>query len=106
MASALAAPLLRAAETKRVRIRDVQTMVFLGGRTYTLVKVVSDEKFGEILGVHIIGPEAFELIGEAVAAMESEATVESMMNTIHAHPTLYEAIGEAFQNVHGLAINI
>jgi dihydrolipoamide dehydrogenase len=76
------------------------------GKHEGFVKVVSDEKFGEILGVHIIGPEAFELIGEAVTAMESEATVESMMSTIHAHPTIYEAIGEAFQNVHGLAINI
>jgi dihydrolipoamide dehydrogenase len=70
------------------------------------VKVIADERFGEILGVHIIGPEAFELIGEAVTAMESEATVESMMNTIHAHPTIYEAMGEAFNNVYGLAINI
>jgi dihydrolipoamide dehydrogenase len=70
------------------------------------VKVVSDEQLGEILGVHIIGPEAFELIAEAVTAMESEATVDSMMSTIHAHPTLYEAIGEAFNNVYGLAINI
>jgi dihydrolipoamide dehydrogenase len=70
------------------------------------VKVIADETFGEILGVHIIGPEAFELIAEAVTAMESEATVESMMSTIHAHPTLYEAIGEAFNNVYGLAINI
>jgi dihydrolipoamide dehydrogenase len=70
------------------------------------VKIIADERFGEILGVHIIGPEAFELVSEAVTAMESEATVESMMSTIHAHPTLYEAIGEAFNNVHGLAINI
>jgi len=70
------------------------------------VKVVADEKFGEILGVHIIGPEAFELISEAVAAMEAEATVETMMSAIHAHPTLYEAMGEAFNNVYGLAINI
>ncbi|MBV8549922.1 MAG: dihydrolipoyl dehydrogenase [Acidobacteriaceae bacterium] len=70
------------------------------------VKVVADETFGEILGVHIIGPEAFELISEAVTAMEAEATVESMMATIHAHPTLYEAIGESFNNVYGLAINI
>jgi len=70
------------------------------------VKIVADEQFGEILGVHIIGPEAFELVSEAVTAMESEATVDSMMSTIHAHPTLYEAIGEAFNNVHGLAINI
>ena len=69
------------------------------------VKIVADEKFGEILGVHIIGPQAFELISEAVAAMEAEATVETLMSTIHAHPTLYEAIGEAFNNVYGLAIN-
>jgi dihydrolipoamide dehydrogenase len=69
------------------------------------VKVVADEKYGEILGVHIIGPEAFELIAEAVAAMEAEATVEVMMQTIHAHPTLYEALGEAFNAVYGLSIN-
>src|SRR6185312_2822988 len=69
------------------------------------VKVVADEKFGEILGVHIIGPEAFELISEAVTAMEAEATVETIMHTIHAHPTLYEAVGEAFNSVYGLAIN-
>jgi dihydrolipoamide dehydrogenase len=69
------------------------------------IKVVADEKYGEILGVHIIGPEGFELIGEAVAAMEAEATVELMMQTIHAHPTLYEALGEAFNAVYGLSIN-
>lgn len=69
------------------------------------VKIVSDEKYGEILGVHIIGYDAFELIAEAVAAMEAEATVDTMMATIHAHPTLYEAVGEAFNAVYGLSIN-
>ncbi len=69
------------------------------------VKIVADEKYGEILGVHIIGPEAYELIGEAVLAMESEATVETLMHTIHAHPTIYEAVGEAFNAVYGMAIN-
>ena len=69
------------------------------------VKIVADETYGEILGVHIIGPEAFELISEGVLAMESEATVETLMHTIHAHPTLYEAMGEAFNAVYGLAIN-
>jgi dihydrolipoamide dehydrogenase len=69
------------------------------------VKVVADEQYGEILGVHIIGPEAFELIAEAVTAMEAEATVDLMMQTIHAHPTLYEAVGEAFNAVYGLSIN-
>ncbi|HEY2012696.1 MAG TPA: dihydrolipoyl dehydrogenase [Bryobacteraceae bacterium] len=69
------------------------------------IKVVADEEYGEILGVHIIGPEAFELIAEAVTAMEAEATVDVMMQTIHAHPTLYEAMGEAFNAVYGLSIN-
>ena len=70
------------------------------------VKIVSDARFGEILGVHIIGPHAYELIGEAVTAMEAEATVETMIHAIHAHPTVYEALGEAFNNVYGQAINI
>jgi len=69
------------------------------------VKVVSDEAYGEILGVHIIGPHGYELIAEAVAAMEAEATVDTMIATIHAHPTLYEAVGEAFNAVYGQAIN-
>jgi dihydrolipoamide dehydrogenase len=69
------------------------------------VKIVAEESYGEILGVHIIGPEAFELIGEGVLAMESESTVETLMHTIHAHPTIYEAVGEAFNAVYGLAIN-
>ena len=75
------------------------------GRHDGFVKIVADETYGEILGVHIIGPEAFELISEAVTAMNAEATVETMINTIHAHPTLYEAMGEAFNAVYGRAIN-
>jgi dihydrolipoamide dehydrogenase len=75
------------------------------GRHEGFIKVVADERYGEILGVHIIGPEGFELIAEAVAAMEAEATVDVMMQTIHAHPTLYEAMGEAFNAVYGLSIN-
>jgi dihydrolipoamide dehydrogenase len=69
------------------------------------VKVIEDETYGEILGVHIIGPQGYELIAEAVAAMEAEATVDTMMHTIHAHPTIYEAVGEAFNAVDGLQIN-
>ena len=69
------------------------------------VKVIADAKFGEILGVHIIGPHAYELVAEAVTAMEAEATVDSMMATVHAHPTLTEAVGEAFSAVYGLSIN-
>ena len=70
------------------------------------VKVVSDGKYGEILGVHIIGPRATELIAEAVTAMQMEATVEEMMFTVHAHPTLYEALFDGFSSVHGMAINV
>ncbi len=75
------------------------------GRHDGFVKVVSEEEYGEILGVHIIGPQATDLIAEAVAAMEAEATVETIMNTIHPHPTVTEAVGEAFNAVYGLAIN-
>jgi dihydrolipoamide dehydrogenase len=75
------------------------------GRHDGFVKVVADEKHGEILGVHIIGPMATDLIAEAVAAMEAEATVETLMHTIHPHPTVSEAMGEAFNAVYGLAIN-
>ena len=70
------------------------------------VKVVSDAKYGEILGVHIIGPSATELISECVTAMELEATVEEMMFTIHAHPTLYESLLDGFSSVEGMAINV
>jgi dihydrolipoamide dehydrogenase len=70
------------------------------------IKVVSEEQYGEILGVHIIGPLATELISEAVTAMQLEATVEEMMFTIHAHPTLYEALLDGFSSVEGKAINI
>ena len=69
------------------------------------VKIVTDQAYGEILGVHIIGPQGFELIGEGVLAMEAEATVETLLHTIHAHPTIYEAVGEAFNAVYGMAIN-
>lgn len=69
------------------------------------VKVIADEEFGEILGVHILGPQATELIHEATVAMQSEATVESMRTTIHAHPTLSEAVLDAFNGIYGQAIN-
>jgi dihydrolipoamide dehydrogenase len=69
------------------------------------VKVIADAKYGEILGVHIIGPQATELIAEAVAVMELEGTVEQMMFAIHAHPTLAEAMLDAYGAVEGMAIN-
>ena len=70
------------------------------------VKIVSDEKYGEILGVHIIGPQATELIAECVTAIELEATVEEMMFTIHAHPTLAESLLDGFASVEGMAVNV
>jgi len=70
------------------------------------VKVVADAKYGELLGVHIIGPYATEIIAEAVTALELEATVEEMMFTIHAHPTVAEALLDGFSSVEGMAVNV
>ncbi|HUD23833.1 MAG TPA: dihydrolipoyl dehydrogenase [Acidobacteriaceae bacterium] len=70
------------------------------------VKVVADAKYGEVLGVHIIGPYATEIIAEAVTALELEATVEEMMFTIHAHPTVAEALLDGFSSVEGMAVNV
>ena len=70
------------------------------------VKVVADAKYGEVLGVHIIGPFATEIIAEAVTALELEATVEEMMFTIHAHPTVAEALLDGFSSVEGMAVNV
>ncbi|MDR3772530.1 MAG: dihydrolipoyl dehydrogenase [Terracidiphilus sp.] len=69
------------------------------------VKVVSEAKYGEILGVHILGAGATEMIAEAVAVLELEGTVEEMMSTIHAHPTLSEAMLDGYGAVLGMAIN-
>jgi dihydrolipoamide dehydrogenase len=70
------------------------------------VKVVADAKYGEVLGVHVIGPYATEIIAEAVTALELEATVEEMMFTIHAHPTVAEALLDGFSSVEGKAVNV
>ncbi len=75
------------------------------GQHEGFIKIVSDADHGEFLGVHIIGPQATELIAEAVVAMELEATVEDLMWTIHAHPTLAEAMLDASNSVYGMAIN-
>jgi dihydrolipoamide dehydrogenase len=75
------------------------------GQHEGFIKIVSDADYGEILGVHIIGPQATELIAEAVVAMELEATVEDLVWTIHAHPTLAEAMLDASNSVYGMAIN-
>ncbi len=69
------------------------------------VKVIADKKYGEILGVHIIGPAAAELINEASSIIEMEITVEEMLKTIHGHPTYSEVMYEAFADVLGMAIH-
>ncbi len=70
------------------------------------VKIVADKKYDEILGVHIIGPRATELVAEAVLALRTECTVEELIHTIHAHPTMSEAVGEAAHATHGAAIHM
>jgi dihydrolipoamide dehydrogenase len=78
----------------------------IAGETEGFVKIVGEAKYDELLGVHIIGHKATELIGEATIALRLESTVEEMIRTIHAHPTMSEAIGEAAHAVHGAAIHI
>ena len=75
------------------------------GQHEGFVKIVTDAKHGEILGVHIIGPTATELIAESVVALEMECTAEDLANIIHAHPTLSEAMLDAANAVFGMPIN-
>jgi dihydrolipoamide dehydrogenase len=70
------------------------------------VKIVGEKKYDEVLGVHIIGPTATELIAEAGMALKLEATSEELVRTMHAHPTLAEAIHEASEAVAGRSIHI
>jgi dihydrolipoamide dehydrogenase len=70
------------------------------------VRIVAEKKYDQVLGVHIIGAHATELIAEATAALNLEATAASLFQAVHAHPTLAEAVGEAALAVHGRAIHI
>jgi dihydrolipoamide dehydrogenase len=70
------------------------------------IKVVSDDKFGEVLGIHIIGPLATEILAEAATVLNLEGTIDDMMNMMHAHPTVWEGLGDAFASVRGLQINV
>ena len=86
---------------------------FLGNSKATIlgnhggfIKVVSDEKYGEVLGIHIIGPLATEILSEAATVLNLEGTVDDMMNMMHAHPTVWEGMGDAFASVRGLQINV
>jgi dihydrolipoamide dehydrogenase len=93
---------------------DVKTGVFkfsvlgrarIAGETEGFVKIVFDKKYDEILGVHMIGQRSTELVAEATVALRLECTVEELIRTIHAHPTMSEAVGEAAHAAHGGAIH-
>lgn len=79
---------------------------FASGDRDGFVKLIFDEKYGELLGAHIIGPEATELIAELTLAKSMEATYETIVKTVHAHPTLSESIMEAAANAYGESIHI
>jgi dihydrolipoamide dehydrogenase len=77
----------------------------IAGEVEGFVKIVFDKKYDEILGVHMIGPRSTELVAEATLALRLECTVEELLRTIHAHPTMSEAVGEAAHAAHGAAIH-
>jgi dihydrolipoamide dehydrogenase len=99
----------------RARGHDVRVGVFpfgvlgrakIAGETDGFVKIVADTRYDEVLGVHMIGARSTELVAEATLALGLECTVEELIRTIHAHPTMAEAVGEAAHAVHGAAINL
>jgi dihydrolipoamide dehydrogenase len=78
----------------------------MAGETEGFVKIVAERKYDEVLGVHMIGARATELVAEAVLALRLECTVEELIRSIHAHPTFSEAVGEAAHATHGAAIHL
>ena len=76
----------------------------IAGETEGFVKIVAERKYDEILGVHMIGLRSTELVAEATLALKLECTVEELIRTIHAHPTMSEAVAEAAHATHGAAI--
>jgi dihydrolipoamide dehydrogenase len=100
------------ARKKYGEVRVGRFPFYASGRALTLndttgmVKIIADKRYGQILGVHIIGYNATELIAEAVLAMRMEATIEDLALTVHAYPTLSEAIQEASLDVLGMRIHL
>jgi len=76
------------------------------GETEGMVKIIADADTSELLGVHILGAHASDLIAEGTLALSMEATAEEIVNTIHAHPTLAEAIAEAAEGIAGKPIHL
>ena len=101
----------QAARAKGLNIK-VGKFPFVGNSKATIlgmhegfIKMVADAKDGTLLGVHMIGPVVTELISEATLALQMNAAAEELMETIHAHPTVYEAILDAANSIYGLTIN-
>ena len=78
----------------------------IAGEVEGFVKIVFEKKYDEILGIHMIGPRSTELVAEATLALRLECTVEELLRTIHAHPTMSEAVAEAAHAAHGAAIHV
>jgi dihydrolipoamide dehydrogenase len=76
------------------------------GAAEGLVKIVADEKYDEVLGVHIVGPRATELISDACSLLRLETTSEEMLQVMRPHPTLSEALTEAALGVRGKPLHI
>ncbi len=98
------------ARGRRVRIGrfpfPVLAKAAILGAQEGFVKLVGDERYDELLGIHMIGPRVTELVGEGAMALRLESTVEELFHAIHAHPTLDEAIGEAALNLHARGIHL
>ena len=76
------------------------------GETDGFVKIISEKKYDEVLGVHIIGPHATELLAEACVGMALETTADELGRIMHAHPTVSESVMEAAEGVHDLTIHM
>ena len=99
----------------RAKGHDVQVGTFpfapmakanIVGEPHGFIKIVSDKQYGEILGIHILGPKATELVASSVALMGGEFTVDELINTMYPHPTLNEVFPEAARAVYGRALNM
>jgi len=78
----------------------------MAGEIEGFVKIIANARYDEVVGIHMIGLRATELVAEATVALRTECTVEELVRTIHAHPTMAEAVGEAAHALHGGAIHL
>ena len=85
-------------------VANGKSLIINGGEG--LVKIIADAKYEEVLGMHIIGPRATDLIAEGALALRLEATVDELISTIHSHPTVSESVRECALNAQKRAIHI